>query len=382
MRILTTLFILGWSCVPAFGQVERIWLSHRSNDPSKLVVNWTTKTPGDSRVRYGTSPDYDREAHIPGERTLHHVEIPLTERDTIYHYSVSTGDQTSSDATFQAYPSQTLRIAVVANWQARPNLAALEKDRPHLLLTGGDHIDSLWQKCGPGVKDCFTPFAQLIDAYPTLFRSTPFLPVLGNHDREIRPRGDKPPTEPVYDVDATAFRRFFELPDDEWKWRFDLPDFSLRLVALDFNHTSDHGTTWQSCHAYQDDSEQFVWYKNLISQPNPGFAVTVYNERHANVRGQANGAWRELFKKGSACITGFGHFAERAQFDGVHYFNTSLQGRGAQYPDPHSQAVYSENNYLLLTVSREPRTLTVEIKNLDGKTLDRTLIEPVRVSRP
>lgn len=209
-----------------------------------------------------------------------------------------------------------------------------------------------------------------------------FLPVLGNHDREIRPRGDKPPTEPVYDVDATAFRRFFELPDDEWKWRFDLPDFSLRLVALDFNHTSDHGTTWQSCHAYQDDSEQFVWYKNLISQPNPGFVVTVYNERHANVRGQANGAWRELFKKGSACITGFGHFAERAQFDGVHYFNTSLQGRGAQYPDPHSQAVYSENNYLLLTVSREPRTLTVEIKNLDGKTLDRTLIEPVRVSRP
>ena len=58
---------------------------------------------------------------------------------------------------------------------------------------------------------------------------------------------DDPPQEPVYDVNATAFRTFFELPDDEWKWHFDVPGFDVRFIALDLNHTSDMGTTWQAC---------------------------------------------------------------------------------------------------------------------------------------
>ena len=37
-------------------------------------------------------------------------------------------------------------------------------------------------------------------------------------------------------IDATAFRRFFELPGDEWKWHFDVPDFDVRFIALDLNH--------------------------------------------------------------------------------------------------------------------------------------------------
>jgi hypothetical protein len=76
---------------------------------------------------------------------------------------------------------------------------------------------------------------------------------IGNHDKEIRPRGSKPPEEPVYDINATAFRRFFELPGDEWKWHFDIPDFDVRFVALDLNHISDFGTTWQACHSFKKD---------------------------------------------------------------------------------------------------------------------------------
>jgi hypothetical protein len=77
------------------------------------------------------------------------------------------------------------------------------------------------------------------------------MPVLGNHVKVIRPRGDKPPDEPVYDISATAFRKFFDLPNDEWRWYFDVPDFDVRFVALDLNHISDLGTTWQSCHSYK-----------------------------------------------------------------------------------------------------------------------------------
>jgi hypothetical protein len=89
--------------------------------------------------------------------------------------------------------------------------------------------------CGEGVTDCTKPYSQLIAKYPALFRSTPFMPAPGNHDREIRPRGSNPPAEPVYDIDATAFRKFFELLDDEWNWHFDIPEFGVRFAALDLN---------------------------------------------------------------------------------------------------------------------------------------------------
>ncbi|MGZ0175018.1 MAG: metallophosphoesterase, partial [Planctomycetales bacterium] len=153
--------------------------------------------------------------------------------------------QSSKDATFKAYPTDVLRVAVAADWQGLPDLSVIIKDDVHLLLTAGDNISNTHQLCGAGNKECVKPYARLIDRYPELFRSTPFMPVLGNHDKEIRPRGSKPPDEPVYDIDATAFRRFFELPDDEWKWYFDVPGFDVRFAALDLNHISDFGTTWQ-----------------------------------------------------------------------------------------------------------------------------------------
>ena len=55
---------------------------------------------------------------------------------------------------------------------------------------------------------------------------------------------EQPPAEPVYDVGATAFRTFFALPGDGWKWHFDVPAFGVRFVALDLNHIQDRGTTW------------------------------------------------------------------------------------------------------------------------------------------
>lgn len=289
LRILVSIVALHF-CSAAFAQVERVWLTHRTNDPSKIVVNWTTKEPGDSVVRFGLSSLYGEDVRVAGSRTLHHVEIPIAEKDKLYHYSVKTGEQTFADATFKAFPTDVLRVAVVADWQGRPDLSAILKDDVHLLLTAGDNISSLHQLCGVGEKDCIKPYAALIDRYPELFRSTPFMPILGNHDKEIRPRGDKPPEQPVYDIEATAFRRFFELPDDEWKWRFDVPDFGLRFIALDLNHISDIGTTWQTCHEFKKGSEQFEWYRKLTEDSSPPFVVTLYNERNASMRSQESGA--------------------------------------------------------------------------------------------
>ena len=308
---------------------------------------------------------------VDGSRTLHHVEIAVPKRGTTYHYSVGTGEQASADATLKAYPTDVLRVGVVADWQGKPDLPGLLRDDVHLLLTAGDNISSIHQRCGPGNEGCVKPYAELIDRYPALFRSTPLMPVLGNHDKEIRPRGPRPPAEPVYDVAATAFRRFFELPGDEWKWHFDVPAFGVRFVALDLNHISDMGTTWQACHRLDRLSVQYRWYEKLMSGPKPPLVVTLYNERNASMRSQEGGAWGRLLRQGTIAVTGFGYFAERAEVDGLTMYNTSLSGKGARYADPKSKFLASEDSYLLLTFTRKPPGMTVEIKGLDGKVLDR-----------
>ncbi len=379
--LLAPLAALGADEIPASDDrtnrpgIQRIWLGHRSHDPGKLVVNWMSKQPGDSIVRFGRTAKYGQEVRVAINTTIHHVEIPLEESDGVYHYSVRTGDQSSKDATFKAYPSDELRVAVAADWQVLPDLSEIRNDDVHLLLTAGDNISNTHQLCGPGNKECIKPYARLIDRYPELFRSVPFMPVLGNHDKEMRPRGRKPPEQPVYDIDATAFRRFFELPGDEWKWHFDVPGFDVRFAALDLNHISDFGTTWQACHSFKRDSEQFRWYDKLMSDKARKFVVTLYNERNGSMRAREQGAWHSKFRKGTIAITGFGYYAERAEVDGFTYYNTSLSGKGNQYPDSNSAFLKGADSYILLTLTKNPAKMVVEIKGLDGTVQDRKMYQ-------
>lgn len=360
--------------------IERVWLTQRSNEPAGIVVNWETSEPGNSIVRYGLTEQYKWTERIDENVTLHHVEIPLVSKDVKYHYSVATGGDHSPDATFKGYPSDQLRVAVVANWQARPRLDAIRRDDVHILMTAGDNVANIWGPGGPGGKECTKAYSELVDAYPDLFKSTIFMPVLGNHDKEIRPRGEKPPDEPVYDINATAFREFFELPNEEWKWYFDVPDFDVRFVALDLNHISDLGTTWQACHSYKKGSEQYEWYKNLMSEARHRFIITLYNEKNSSVRGAEGSSWREMFSRGTLCISGFGHFGEIATDGPVAYYNTSLTGTGDKYPDPKSVALMGEDNYVLMTFVKKTGELIVDLKRLDGSVLH-TARYPGRIAR-
>lgn len=227
-----------------------------------------------------------------------------------------------------------------------------------------------------------TAFSKLIGSAPDLFSTTPWLPLLGNHDRELRPRGPKPPPEAVYDVEATAFRSFFALPAPEWHWHFDLPAFGVRFIALDMSHLQDHGTTWQTNHPFDRSSEQFAWYRDLMAARRQPFVVTLYNERNSHVRGLEGGEWGRMIARGSLAITGFGYFAERAEVDGFSYYNTSVSGTGARYADAKSAVLKSEDNFLLLTLRHEPATLRVELKNLNGEVLDQKDFAPRAASSP
>jgi hypothetical protein len=366
------LFFLVASTVCA-APIERIWLTHATSDPSKFVINWETDAPSDSVVEFGTSEALGQRVAAKAKVTLHHVEIPLEQRDVVYHYRVRSGDDVSTVSTFKGYPSQDLRIAIVGDWGYAPgkDVSAIVKDDVHLLLTVGDNVASLHEKGKEGTK----AFSALIDANRDLFRRTPFMPILGNHDREVTGRGPKPPAQAVYDVEAAAYREFFALPGDEWKWHFDLPDFDMRFIALDLNHIQDFGTTWQTCHAWQSDSPQFQWFAETMAASTSGFVITLMNEKQTQVAGLTKGAWHEHFRQGSALITGFGYFADRAELSGgLPYYNTCLKGDGDLYKDPQSKFHARVDNYLLLTFTAGAPTMKLQFKNLRGEVLDATEI--------
>lgn len=370
--VVVTLVIL--SSNNALSQINNIWLTHKTNDPTHIVVNWESREPGNSVVYFGTDKNYSDSIAIERNVTIHHVEIPINKKDVIYHYMVETNDEKSDDNIFKAYPSEgkELRLAVVSNWgySENLNLSAIIKDSPHVLMTCGDNISNLHSLCGQGSKDCVKPYLELISSHKELFSSIPFMPILGNHDKEIRDRGTRYPEITSYDLDATAFRKFFELPGDEWKWSFVIPEFDVTFIALDLNHLSDFGTTWQTCRDFHRGSEQFEWYKKIMNNNIEGFTITLQNAKNDRIREVEDGEWGDLIQKGTAAIAGYGYFSERAEVDGFPYFNTSLKS-GDIYPDKLSKVIHDVHGYILLTFKKD-KPMKVEIKSLHGDVKDST----------
>lgn len=360
--------------------LDTIWLTHATSSPEKIVVNWETATPGNSVVEFGNSPELGITVRSEEAITLHQVEIPLATRGGIYYYRVRSGNEVSEISRFQGYPEGTvgdeLRVAIVGDWGGGgKDVRSIIADKVHLLLSAGDNVANLHEKGKEGIK----AYSALIRNNRELFRSTPFLPILGNHDRELTPRGPKPPVHAVYDIEAIAFREFFALPGDEWKWYFDFPEFDARFIALDLNHITDFGTTWQTCHDWTPGSVQFKWYAETMVTTTSGFVFTLMNEKQTTVDGRSKGAWHEHFRRGSALITGFGYFADRAELTGgLAYYNTCLKGNGSLYIDPKSQFQSSEDNYLLLTFTAGASKMKIEFKNLQGKVLDTTELSTKR----
>jgi S-formylglutathione hydrolase FrmB len=83
---LVSIVVVLFLASSASGLGKSNWLTHRTYDPSKLVVNWTTQSGCDSKVRFGLTKDYGQAVHVPANTTLHHVEISPAKELAIYHY--------------------------------------------------------------------------------------------------------------------------------------------------------------------------------------------------------------------------------------------------------------------------------------------------------
>ncbi len=357
----------------SFGQVKHVWLTHKSSTPNKIVINWQTVRPGNSVVFYGIDDSNKRKKKIDGSTTIHHVEIELAQKDVVYHYSVMTGDQKSADATFKAYPKNILRVAVIADLAGRTDLSKIVDENVHLLLSCGDHV--AWKlsdfceelPAGETVIECDKAFGDLIDSYPEIFQSIPFMPAIGNHDRQIRDRKNSEKL-PAYDTSALAFRHFFELPDKEWVWSFDIPDFRVRFITVDSGHMGDStDTILKACHSVNPLAEQGVWFDDVMTKSGEkDFVITLQNGQNSFLTRMKK--WEDMLNKGTITISGSGYYAERFKSDTHIFYNTSVAGPGNVPPlvDNDIHLVKSIRSYMILTFNRVERTMIVELKELES----------------
>ncbi|MDO4585415.1 MAG: hypothetical protein Q4D62_15110 [Planctomycetia bacterium] len=358
-------------------EIQTLWLAYSQSNGSEVTVCWKSAQAGDSTVFYGNTEECVEKRYLSESVTLHQVAIPAPVEGSRCFYRVETqtsqGICRSPTYSFQTASEKELRVAVVGNLFGGTVPETLIQKNVHLFMTAGDNVPCLHEKglTKEEARENLMPFYRLVEKNQPFFATTVFMPVLGNHDREIAPRGKRVPgPSQFYDVDATAYCRFFPLPGKRWTWNLDIPAFSVRFVALDLNHINDMGTSLQTCHAWDRESEAIQDYRKWLDDENR-FLITVQNEKNDHIRSCEKGAWGELFPKGTLSISGFGYFAERSEVDGFSYYNTSLRGRGDRYPDPKKVFFASEDTFLLLTFTTgEP--LVVEIVRVsDGNVLDR-----------
>ena len=365
--ILITILLLALNTLASAQEITRIWLSFKTNTPTHLVISWQSPESGNSEVVLKVG---EKEVFLAVQNEdvfIHHIEVPLLQTDVEYTYRVGTNGQKSKWNTFQGMPTKKpLKVAVFADWgfAGDADISNVLKEKPAFIITGGDNVSSLFDFGKEGNINCVESYLKLVDSYPELFNHFPFMPALGNHDKQLHPRGSKPPVNyMVYDTLSTAFTEFFELPGDEWKWNFEILDYDIQFFAVDLNHIGDIGKTWQTCRRYDVNSVQYKWYKFAIESSKSTYNITINNANSPHIRRVENGIWQNALENNTAVITGSGYYAEVAQPNKTLYFNTSLIA-GDVYADPGAIITTRERSYVLLTCYTD--SLNISLKNLDS----------------
>ena len=365
--LLLAIALFAINVIASSQEITRIWLTFKTNTPSHLVINWQYPESGNSEVVLKVEGKVVFSVVHNDDVTIHHIEVPLLQTDVEYKYMVKTNGHKSDWQTFRGMPTKKpLKIAVIADWgfATDADISGVLNEKPAFIATCGDNVPSLFEYGKQGNIHCVESYLKLVDAHPELFNHIPFMPALGNHDKQLHPRGQKPPANyMVYDTLSTAFTEFFELPGDEWKWSFEIPDYNIQFLAVDLNHIRDIGNNWQTCRTFDVNSEQFKWYKNKIETSKLTYKITLANSSNPHIRRAENGIWGKAMENNTAVISGSGYYAEVAKPNETLYFNSSLIA-GDVYADPIAIVTKKEPSYVLLTCY--PGSLMISLKNLNS----------------
>jgi len=323
---------------------------------TSVSISWLSSDPVPARIDYGVRTDYEttgRFAHSVSvaleqepSNTPQHVTVTSLAPDSEYTYQVvletANGEVVSAQGSFVTAPpiGESICFIVLADtqwqWEGENRLAAVgdaiaADPMPFdFILHAGDLVESptsgMW-------NHWFDSFA------PALLRA-PFLPVLGNHERNLRSYYDN-----------------FVLPpgdgksDERW-WAFHWGD--LVVVGLDTNVTR-----------APDYIAQQNWARTHLSGPEQHKIVMFHHPVYSSDAFHGSGysydvIYHPIFVETGVdlVLNGHAHNYERLQVDGVTYL---VVGGGGAVPrdlaDTHVEgsilAIEGYNFYVRVTTSLE-----------------------------
>lgn len=103
----------------AAAEIGPVWLTHRTNDPAKLCVNWLTSEATNSVVRLGFTRETTDSVKADELVAVHHVEIPFGEGNDTLYYVIESGPDRTQIGSVRRYGGDEFRAAVVADWQGK-----------------------------------------------------------------------------------------------------------------------------------------------------------------------------------------------------------------------------------------------------------------------
>lgn len=337
------------------------WVNQAS--PGSATVSWVSDgSSSGSRVRIDPPAAYVRSARpaLKRDELLHAATLRKLKADTVYRYRVDCGGD-SAEGSFRTPPKpgprKPLRFVVYGDTRTFPErhrkvMEAMAKELPFLFLVHVGDLTTRGRSWKRWKREFFDPARGVLER-------TVFWPVRGNHEGKAR-----------------RYRDFFELPNNELYYSFDVGN--LHYVVLDSEQEgkgladmarwleadlSASGAEWTlvSYHipTYNAGADRDAWGRKKIEPILARHEVDVVVVGHSHVYER----FQPIGPKGRKPVIHIVSGGGGAPFETVRP-HMLLEGGGD----------VAELHYLLFTLDRD--RLTMEAKRTDGTVLDRlTLIK-------
>ncbi|MEO0225582.1 MAG: metallophosphoesterase [candidate division WOR-3 bacterium] len=335
---------------------------------TSVVIRWETITAQDGKVQYGLSILYGLEVTHLDSTTQHELRLPSLMQDTVYHYRVISGPDTSPDYTFHSpvKPDKPFRFAVIGDTRTDSLAHQMVIDqllrgdpRPAFILNTGDLTEN-------GASSEYQTFFNIESS---LLSQVCLFPALGNHDLG----------------NIINWHTFFALPNNE-RW------YTFRYGNSVFHCIDNYSP-------YTNDSPQYNWLVNeLLSDSADPTIRHIFVFFHdppysTNLAHSSNLTIREylcpLFERFNITFSfqGHNHCYERSVVNNIHY--TVSGGGGAPlhffWGSLEPWSAYRETTYEFVLIDICGDTISSQGIKPTGETFDHFSIihrpEPDRTNR-
>ncbi|MBM3315319.1 hypothetical protein FJY71_05700, partial [candidate division WOR-3 bacterium] len=142
---------------------------------STVVVRWQTAAEQTGTVQYGLTTGYGLGVTQPAPSVDHELTLTGLGPDTVYHYRVVTGPDTSADAAFRSMAGPSSRFRFIVFSDPHGDSAANQRVADRMALAGPG--PALVACCGDLTADCrYVSYRAFFNTQRALMRRAPLFP--------------------------------------------------------------------------------------------------------------------------------------------------------------------------------------------------------------